>query len=55
MVEELSSYTPQDLADLDTLMHELSATSFCNEEAFEECQCNTKSEGGGLRVEDMRA
>jgi putative acetyltransferase len=32
MVEELISYTPQDLADLDTLMHELSATSFCNEE-----------------------
>ena len=32
MVEKLSSYTPQDLADLDTLMHELSATSFCNEE-----------------------
>ena len=31
-VEELSSYTPQDLADLDALMHELSATSFCNEE-----------------------
>jgi N-acetylglutamate synthase-like GNAT family acetyltransferase len=32
MVEELSSYAPRDLADLDTLMHELSATSFCNEE-----------------------
>lgn len=32
MVEELISYTPQDLADLDALMHELSATSFCNEE-----------------------
>ena len=32
MVEELSSYTPQDLTDLDALMHELSATSFCNEE-----------------------
>ena len=32
MVEELSSYTPQDLADLDALMHELSDTSFCNEE-----------------------
>ena len=31
MVEGLSSYTPQDLADLDALMHELSATSFCNE------------------------
>ena len=31
MVEELSSYTPQDLADLDALMHELSAASLCNE------------------------
>jgi len=32
MVEEFSSYTPQNLADLDALMHELSATSFCNKE-----------------------
>ena len=32
MIEELSSNTPQDLADLDALMHELSTTSFCNEE-----------------------
>ena len=32
MAEELSSYTPQDLADVDALMHELSASSFCNEE-----------------------
>ena len=31
MVEELSSYTPQDLADLDALMQELSATSYCDE------------------------
>ena len=31
MVEELRSYTPGDLSDLDALMHELSATSFCNE------------------------
>ena len=35
MVEELSSYTPQDLAYLDALMHELSATSFCNEELLD--------------------
>lgn len=34
MVEELTTYHPQDLSDLDTLMHELSATSFCNEELF---------------------
>ena len=32
MVEELVSYTPKDLAEFDALMHELSATSFCNEE-----------------------
>ena len=32
MVEALNSYTPGDLSDLDALMHELSATSFCNEE-----------------------
>ena len=32
MVEKISSYTPQDLADLDVLMHELSARSFCDEE-----------------------
>lgn len=31
MVTELSSYTPEDLSDLDALMHELSATSFCDE------------------------
>ncbi len=32
MVDELTTYHPQDLSDLDVLMHELSATSFCNEE-----------------------
>ena len=32
MVEEVVTYSPQGLADLDALMHELSATSFCNEE-----------------------
>ena len=32
MLEELSSYSHQDLVELDALMHELSATSFCNEE-----------------------
>ena len=30
MVAELSSYTPQDLSDLNALMHELSATSYCD-------------------------
>lgn len=32
MVEELVTYSAQDLAELDALMHELSATSFCSEE-----------------------
>lgn len=32
MVEELTTYSSQDLADLDALMQELSATSFCSEE-----------------------
>ena len=32
MLEELSSYSPQDLVELDALLHELSATSFCKEE-----------------------
>ncbi len=31
MVEELQSYTKQDVTDLDILMHELSVTSYCNE------------------------
>ena len=32
MVEELRSYTSQELVELDGLMHELSATSGCDEE-----------------------
>lgn len=32
MIEELTSYSAEDLAALDGLMHELSATSFCSEE-----------------------
>lgn len=31
MIEELNSYSPEDLAALDSLMHELSATSSCSE------------------------
>lgn len=30
MVEELTSFTSQELSDIDMLMHELSATSYCN-------------------------
>lgn len=32
MVEELITYSSQDLVDLDALMHELSTTSFCSKE-----------------------
>ena len=32
MVEKLGSYTFQELAELNALMHELSATSYCSEE-----------------------
>lgn len=32
MVEEFQSYTLTDVEDLDRLMHDLSPTSFCNEE-----------------------
>ncbi len=32
MVEELNTFCSRDLAELDALMHELSATSFCSEE-----------------------
>lgn len=31
MVEQLDSYSSHDLADIDGLMHELSATSYCDE------------------------
>ena len=31
MVEKLISFSPQELADIDVLMHELSSTSFCDE------------------------
>ncbi len=35
MVEELVLYSPSDLAELDLLMHELSASSYCNDELLE--------------------
>ena len=35
MLEELISYSPQDLLELDALMQELSASSFCDEELLE--------------------
>lgn len=35
MIEELISYTSQDLAELDALMRELSASSFCDKELLD--------------------
>ena len=35
MIEELLTYSPQDLKDLDGLMQELSASSFCDKELLE--------------------
>ena len=35
MVEEVNTYTPQNLAELDALMHELSASSFCDKELLD--------------------
>lgn len=35
MIEELLTYSPQDLFDLDALMQELSASSFCDKELLE--------------------
>lgn len=33
-VIELTAYSASDVQDMDGLMHQLSATSFCNEEMF---------------------
>ena len=35
MIEELLTYSPQDLLELDALMQELSASSFCDKELLE--------------------
>ena len=52
MVETLSSYTPQDLADLDVLMHELSATSSCSEELLNNALNDTNVHVYVIRDED---
>ena len=36
MVEELTTFSSQDLTSLDVLMHELSASSFCNDHLLKE-------------------
>ena len=48
-MEELTSYTQQDLAVIDFLMHELSAMSFCNENLLNNANVirSLRSEGGG--------
>jgi len=43
-IEESREYTPADISDMDRLMHELSATSYCSEEqlkaAVEDANCH---------------
>lgn len=51
-VEELSSYSSQDLTDFDALMHELSATSFCNEELLNNALNDTNVHVYVIRDED---
>ena len=51
MVEELNSYKPQDLADLDVLMHMLSAISFCNEELLDNALNDANVHVYGIRDE----
>lgn len=51
MVEELLSYTPADVEDLDLLMHELSPTSFCNEEILDAVLQDANSHGYVIREE----
>ena len=46
-VVELTSFSEKDLLDIDGLMHQLSATSFCNEEKL---QAVMKDAGSHLYV-----
>ena len=43
MLQELTTYHPQDLSDLDVLMHELSATSCCSEEFWKQLYIKLKN------------
>lgn len=43
MVEELTTYTQQDVEDLNSLMHELSSTSYCNKEILDNLMNNDNS------------
>jgi len=42
-IEELREYTPADVRDMDRLMHELSAASFCNEEILDAILADSNS------------
>ena len=54
MVEELVTYSAQDLADLDALMQELSATSFCNEELLQNALADANVHVYVIRAEGGR-
>lgn len=43
MVVELNSYSNQDLTDLDVLMHELSATSYCDNQLLDNVMSDANS------------
>lgn len=49
-LEELLCYTSADVSDIDRLMHELSATSFCNEEILDRIMRDENSHLYVLRV-----
>ena len=51
MVEELFTYTSLDLSDLDILMHELSATSYCDESLFANALKDTNTHVFVIRVD----
>ena len=50
-IEELISYTSTDVGDLDRLMHELSATSYCNETIVEAVVNDANSHAYIIRAE----
>ena len=52
MVEELRSYTLADIEDLDSLMHELSPTSFCNEKILDAVIIDANSHAYVIRADE---
>ena len=51
MVEELLSYTPSDIDELNNLMHELSPTSFCDDEILKNVLSDVNSHAYVIRDE----